>query len=75
MSNDRKLGLGQEAKLLLGTEEYVRMQLKVAIELIQKAQWAKSKKDMVAYLLAASSVVDGCLSELGVQRRDDEDEV
>ena len=53
---------------MLGTKEYIKMQLKVAQELLQKARWARDEKDIVSYLLVVSSVIEDCLDELGVSK-------
>jgi len=64
----KDLGLTKEAKILLGTKEYIKMQLKVAQELLQKARWARDEKDIASYLLVVSSVIEDCLDELGVSK-------
>ena len=64
----KDLGLTKEAKILLGTKEYIKMQLKVAQELLQKARWARDEKDIASYLLVVSSVIENCLDELGVNK-------
>jgi len=60
----KKIGLPQEAKVVLGANEYVKVQLKVAEELIFKARWAESDVKRIQYLLSLKSVIDECIKAI-----------
>jgi hypothetical protein len=57
---------GSERRFLLGNEEYVRVQLKSAYDLVLKAQISHGKEQQVKCLLTASGTIRECLKLLGV---------
>ena len=59
-----KIGLNENARVILGAKEYVKINLYLAGELIQKAKWAKTEKQQLKYLLALKSIVDKCIKIL-----------